>query len=1320
MAAETTNDVQRTLLCEWLALVARRAADRREAAGPLAARIVELERQAQRESECLAARHADVVRQESLTLTQGLNRAEEAFERSSREAQSQHRAAARRAEEQFETTDRVWQRARDESRFEARALYEAKKADLAARTARFEAQAAAAEQALAARGDELRWLLGRVGRSPEALAEPEPACSPPGGVDEAARAADMALARLHGAAGLHDSGAWLAAAGALAAWLPLGWGVGALVGASSAASLYGLAGGGVVAGLAALFGVRYAARGRATRAGLDVARQLAAAAAALANGRQQALTAFQRERAAHKDEERQAYAQAEETYHRRRTEQDLRRVATLAELETESQRRLEAALAEREREVARAHALHEQRKAAAERRLEHDQRRAAESFASHVAAARQAQADFTSAAQERFAAGARKIVDAVDEFRGQCDASFPAWSELASDDWTPPRALPRGIRIGHWTVSPAETLRLFGAPAARRAWFESGEALPESSLEPADVADLPTLRFPLVLEWPLAASLSFAAPKSRGEQAVASLQAVILRLLASAPPGRARFTLMDPLALGRSFAAFMHLADYEETLVGKRIWTESPDIESKLASLAEHVELVTQQYLRNEFATLEDYNEQAGEVVEPYRYLVVAHLPTHFTESAARRLARLLAGGPRCGVYTLLALDLDEPLPPGIRREEIVHPGGTVRWTDAGWRWASDGWEHVPLELDVPPEERLLTRLLRQIGQAAVGADRVVVPFAASAPDEADWWTADSSAGLRVPLGPSGANKLQYLDLGRGTAQHALVVGKTGSGKSTLLHALITGASLWYGPDQVELYLIDFKKGVEFKPYAARGLPQARIVAIESDREFGLSVLEKLDAELRRRGERFRAAGVQDLAGYRATTDAAVDPMPRTLLIVDEFQEFFVADDKLAHDAALLLDRLVRQGRAFGLHVVLGSQTLGGAYSLARATLGQMAVRIVLPCSEADGHLALGEENTAARHLARPGQAIYNEAGGAVDANRSFQVSWLDESSREDYLRKLAERKLPAPERRDPAIVFEGNTPGDLAANAFLAGEVALPPGHRGSELALWLGEPVSIKAPTQAVLRRQSGHHLLVVGQRDDLARSLSAAALVSLAAQQAAPAGAAADGAGPRVMLLEGSPPPVERGESLADVARAIGLPLVMGGPREAALRLGQLTDELVRRQSSGVDAAPWLAIVHDLQRFRELRRRDDDFGFNARGEAATPLEQLARLLREGPLVGLHFLVWCDNWNNLQRSFDRALLREFDQRVLFQMSPNDSSCLIDAPAAHALGPHRALFHDDELGVLEKFRPYAWPGAAWLAALAGQIAARPAPSWRT
>src|SRR6185503_400491 len=296
------------------------------------------------------------------------------------------------------------------------------------------------------------------------------------------------------------------------------------------------------------------------------------------------------------------------------------------------------------------------------------------------------------------------------------------------------------------------------------------------------------------------------------------------------------------------------------------------------------------------------------------------------------------------------------------------------------------------------------------------------------APPVEKFWTRSSTDDLQVPIGRLGATRLQNLKLGRGVAQHVLIAGKTGFGKSTLLHALVTNMDMWYHTYEVEFYLIDFKKGVEFKTYATHNLPHARAIAVESDREFGLSVLQRLDGELARRGDLFRRAGVQDLASYRRSPGAQT--MPRTLLIIDEFQEFFSEDDKLAQDASVLLDRLVRQGRAFGIHVLLGSQTIGGTSGLSRSTLGQMAIRIALQTSEADSQLILGDSNSAARLLTRPGEAIYNDAGGLVEGNSPFQISWLPDEQRDQYLKAVSEKARAnggaAATRREPAIVFEG------------------------------------------------------------------------------------------------------------------------------------------------------------------------------------------------------------------------------------------------------------------------------------------------------
>jgi hypothetical protein len=213
--------------------------------------------------------------------------------------------------------------------------------------------------------------------------------------------------------------------------------------------------------------------------------------------------------------------------------------------------------------------------------------------------------------------------------------------------------------------------------------------------------------------------------------------------------------------------------------------------------------------------------------------------------------------------------------------------------------------------------------------------------------------------------------------------------------------------------------------------------------------------------------------------------------MPRILLVVDEFQEFFVEDDKISQEAALLLDRLVRQGRAFGLHVLLGSQTLGGAYSLARSTIDQMAVRIALQCSEADANLILSKDNNAARLLSRPGEAIYNDANGLVEGNDVFQVVWLPEDRREKYLDRLRalarERGWSAPA---PPIVFEGNHPADLENNHLLRRVLEHGPPAAARERVAWLGDALAIKDPTAAVFRPQSGSNLLILGQQAESAR--------------------------------------------------------------------------------------------------------------------------------------------------------------------------------------------------------------------------------------
>ena len=95
---------------------------------------------------------------------------------------------------------------------------------------------------------------------------------------------------------------------------------------------------------------------------------------------------------------------------------------------------------------------------------------------------------------------------------------------------------------------------------------------------------------------------------------------------------------------------------------------------------------------------------------------------------------------------------------------------------------------------------------------------------------------------------------------------------------------------------------------------------------------------------------------------------------------------------------------------------------------------------------------------------------------------------------------------------------------------------------------------------------------------------------------------------------------------------------------------------------------------------------------------------------LITEGPARGIHVILTCDSYGNVNRFIGRKTLGEIEMRVVFQMSATDSASLIDAPDAATLGLHRAVLFNDREGILETFRPYALPGNDWLEDVTRQL----------
>ena len=366
--------------------------------------------------------------------------------------------------------------------------------------------------------------------------------------------------------------------------------------------------------------------------------------------------------------------------------------------------------------------------------------------------------------------------------------------------------------------------------------------------------------------------------------------------------------------------------------------------------------------------------------------------------------------------------------------------------------------------------------------------------------------------------------------------------------------------------------------------------------------------------------------------------------------------------------------------------------------------MGQMAVRVALQCSESDAHLILNEENTAARLLSRPGEAIYNDANGVIEGNNFFQVVWLSDSRRDDYLDAINELDQATPRSSvRPQIVFEGQVAAELAENHLLKSLIdQTPPQEAPAPRSPGSATPWRSRTRPPRSSAASRARTCWWSARTPRRAIGLFLGAVASLGAQHPVEDRGESAAATARLVFLDGTP----------DDAPFAGLParLLADVPgtdvldwREAGRVVAEVASVVKSRQEDArYEAPPIFLFVYNLSRFRDLRKADDDFSFSRKEESASPSQQFADILKEGPAYGVHVIAWCDGWNNLQRMLDRQSLREFELRILFQMSPNDSSNLIDSPAAGKLGPHRAFYANEEEGILEKFRPYGVAPEAW------------------
>ncbi|WP_211228448.1 FtsK/SpoIIIE domain-containing protein [Glycomyces tenuis] len=642
------------------------------------------------------------------------------------------------------------------------------------------------------------------------------------------------------------------------------------------------------------------------------------------------------------------------------------------------------------------------------------------------------------------------------------------------------------------------------------------------------------------------------------------LQSLLVRLVAAYPG--LELSLVDGVTLGQVFSPATPLVD---------------------AGLADHVatdHLALGRVLTDAEKRLQEVRDIAarGQSIanRPFHLVMVAGMPPQVGRSVRERLAALAHAGPAARTHLVLCgwrTALGGETLPALEHATYLTCGDEIRL----------GELPLPVRLDQTPSPSLTRAVFDARAEQRREASTLTV--ADLVPEEV--WTESSRAGLSTVIGrdPGGDVTVSFDD----ATPHWLIGGRTGGGKTVFLLDVLYGLATRYSPEELELYLLDFKEGVSFTEFTPSAIdeswiPHVRAVGVESDREYGVAVLGALRSELSRRAGLMKRAGATRLARLRELRPDA--RLPRIVAVVDEFHVLFSGNDRLAREAVAHLEELARKGRSYGVHLVLASQTISGVealYAKKDSIFGQFPLRVALPGAR---HL-LADDNYAAESITL-GQAVVNDSGGVKGRNRT--LAFPDASSAEDLLAALRRGLWERRESDARPVVFRGFDEQHLADDPSYA---ALRPSPTPRAL---LGRAVDVDVSTVGYhFDRSPGRHLAVLGT-SPVAADVLAAAATSLGQQHepgsvefliAATAAGAEDVAAGALAALESVGHrcrSLAPGEVLAD--RAGPAYLVWFGADGADGSPGALRELMLHGPATGLHLIGW---------WRGARRFLDDIG-------------------------------------------------------------------------------------------------------------------------
>lgn len=512
-------------------------------------------------------------------------------------------------------------------------------------------------------------------------------------------------------------------------------------------------------------------------------------------------------------------------------------------------------------------------------------------------------------------------------------------------------------------------------------------------LHTKDQIGMKTFETPTIMEWMGGQSgQNFVINYSNksANKAEARLNQLVVDMLLSLPSRSINIHFVD---LAFSAQASFLTRNLDEKIYGKLI-SSSNDWNHLKDSLREKMAKALEEY-----GDVAKYNDSKNRVVVPYDVVVINDYQKCVNEMSD--LDALFENGHKGGIYFILMNNLDCKSDRDIDSLMALKDFYQVLEAENFGNYSKDAFIRCTPILDTPILAKACFNYINegaelpQVAVASVDYDKILSKGFETI-----------GKAMVIPVGSSENGELVDFTIDTVSHIHCFIIGQSGTGKSVFLHDVIIGAMAKYSPDELELYLMDFKiGGVEFNRYRNEKHVKALLVD-NSDIQITLEILRDISNKMRERGKQLRASGVSNIVEYNQVNPTK--KMPRIVFIADECHVMFPTmnskDTKLYREISEILQKIAKEGRSQGVHLVLATQTIAQA-EISSEILNNISDFYLLKCSPSDSErLVRGSVDTTSG--LKTGQVLHHD----IDHDVVFKSTYLPTSQTLEIIKKINDK----------------------------------------------------------------------------------------------------------------------------------------------------------------------------------------------------------------------------------------------------------------------------------------------------------------------